>query len=71
VRHVEAQCLGSVEIDYRLVFCRGFHRQVGRLLALEDASHVNAGLSKPIVDVRTITSQSSSKGKFTRGAGNE
>ena len=36
-RHVEAQRLGSLEVDHKLVFGRRLHRQVGRLLALEDA----------------------------------
>src|SRR6516165_1237628 len=35
-RHVEAERLGGPEIDDQLVLGRRLHRQVGRLLALED-----------------------------------
>src|SRR5215470_15293171 len=36
-RHVEAERLGGLEVDDELVFGRCLHRQVSRLLALEDA----------------------------------
>jgi hypothetical protein len=41
-RNIEAERLGSLEIDHQLVFYRGLHRQVGRLLALQDASGITA-----------------------------
>src|SRR5262249_16303812 len=36
-RHRKAERLGGFEIDYQLVLGRSLHRQVGRLLALENA----------------------------------
>ena len=36
-RHVEAERLGGLEVDDQFVLGRRLHRQVGRLLALEDA----------------------------------
>ena len=36
-RHIEAERLGGLEIDHQFVLGRRLHRQVGRLLALEDA----------------------------------
>ena len=39
-RHVEAERLGGLEIDHQLVLGRRLHRQVGRLLAFEDAIDV-------------------------------
>ena len=39
-RHVEAERLGGLEVDHQLVLGRRLHRQVGRLLALEDAIDV-------------------------------
>ena len=39
-RDVEAKCFGGLEIDRQLVFGRRLHRQVGGLLALEDAIDV-------------------------------
>src|SRR5262249_40381963 len=38
--HFEAEYLGGLEVDYQLVLGRCLHRQVGRLLALEDAIDV-------------------------------
>ena len=37
---VEAERLGGLEVDHQLVLGRRLHRQVGRLLALEDAVDV-------------------------------
>ena len=36
LRHGEAERLGGFEIDNQLILGRRLHRQVGRLLALED-----------------------------------
>ena len=42
-RHREAERLGGLEVDHQLVLGRRLHRQVGRLLALEDAIDVAGG----------------------------
>ena len=39
-RNFEAERLGGLEVDHQLVLGRRLHRQVGRLLALEDAVDV-------------------------------
>ena len=41
---VEAERLGGLEIDDELELGRLHHRQVGRLLALENAADIDAGL---------------------------
>src|SRR6266705_7013474 len=38
--HIEADCLGGSQVDHQLVLGRRLHRQVGRLLPLEDAIDV-------------------------------
>ena len=48
-RHVEAERLGGLEVDHQLVLGRRLHRQVGRLLALEDAIDV-AGARAILID---------------------
>ena len=48
---VEAEGLGGLEIDRQLVLGRRLHRQIGRLLALEDAVDVEA-------ERRTISTES-------------
>jgi hypothetical protein len=47
--HRKAQCLGGLEVDHQLVFRRRLHRQIGRLLALENAIHI-AGRAAELVD---------------------
>src|SRR5262245_13098920 len=42
-RDVEPERLGGLEVDHQLVLGRGLYRQVGRLLALEDAVDVASG----------------------------
>ena len=42
----QAERLGGLEVDDQLDFCRLLDRQVGRLLALEDAAGVNADLTQ-------------------------
>ena len=48
-RHGEAEGLGSLQVDDRLVLGRRLHRQVGRFFALEDAVDV-AGGTPELVD---------------------
>jgi hypothetical protein len=43
VGHSEPKRVGSLEVDYQLVLGRRLHRQVGRLLALEDAVDLASG----------------------------
>ena len=61
-RHVDAQRLGRLQIDHHLVLGRGLHRQVGRLLALEDAVDI-AGCAPVLVDqVRPVGDQAAGGG---------
>ena len=56
-RHVEAQRLGGLEIDDKLILRRRLHRHVGWLLALEDAVDV-AGRAPVLIDpIRPIGDQ--------------
>src|SRR6516164_1876911 len=48
-RHVKAERPGGFEIDDQLIFGRRLHRQVGGLLALEDAIDV-AGCAAVLVE---------------------
>ena len=48
-RHFEAERLGGLEIDRQFEFSCGLHRQITRLLALEDAIDV-AGSAAVLVD---------------------
>jgi hypothetical protein len=45
--YCKTERLGGFQVDHRLVFRRRLHRQVGRLLALEDAIDVAGG--KPVL----------------------
>ena len=56
-RHGEAERLRGLEIDHQLEFGRRLHRQVGRLLALEDAIDVAGGLPVLVDPIRPIGDQ--------------
>jgi hypothetical protein len=45
IRHVESERLGGFEVDDQLDFRRLLHRQVGRLLTLENPPGVDADLA--------------------------
>ena len=56
-RHFEAERFGGLEVDHQLVFGRRLHRQVGRLLALEDAIDVAGREAVLVDDIRPIGDQ--------------
>src|SRR5262245_32869556 len=53
-RYIEAERLGSLDVDRQLVLGRRLHRQVGGLLALEDAIDVAGSAAELVEDIRTI-----------------
>ena len=55
--NVEAERLGGLEVDDQLDLCGLDHRQVCRLLALENAAHIDAGLAKRIRQICSIAHQ--------------
>src|SRR3954464_6020185 len=65
-RHREAERLGGLEVEHREVFGRRLHRQVGRLLAPEDAVDVAGGLPVLVEVIGPIGNQaaSGSEGAF-------
>ena len=60
MRTREAERLGGLEIDRKLVLGRRLHRQVGRLLALEDTIDVAGRAAKLVDEIRSIRDQSAS-----------
>ena len=50
-RHGEAERLGGLEVDHQLELDRGLDRQVGRLLALEDAIDIAGRLPELVAPV--------------------
>jgi hypothetical protein len=65
VRDSNAERPGGVEVHDQFEFGRLHDRQVGRLLAFEDAANIDAGLAIPVCNVRPIAHQSADLGKFT------
>src|SRR5262245_33762858 len=53
-RHRKAERLGGFEIDYQLVLGRRLHRQVGRLLALENAVDIAGRLPVLVEQIGTV-----------------
>src|SRR5215472_7877868 len=66
VWHGQSERFGGLQVDDQLVFGWGLHRQVGRLLALEDAIDVAGSLPKLIGRILPVGHQSagSDEGAF-------
>ena len=63
-RYVDAQRSGGLEVEDKFEFDRLHHWQLTRLLTLEDASDVDAGLTISIDDTSSITCQTASLDKL-------
>src|SRR5262245_39403587 len=57
-RDVEAERLGGLEVEDHLVLCRRLHRQVGRLLASENAVNITCGPPIKVEYVGAVVDQS-------------
>jgi hypothetical protein len=55
--NIEAERLCGLEIDHQFVLCRRLHRQLGRLLALEDAVDVAGGVPVLVKQIGPIRNQ--------------
>ena len=64
-RHGEAERLGGLEVDHQLELGRLHDRQVGRLLAFEDAAGIDAELTTLIRIVGSVAHQPAGLGKVT------
>jgi hypothetical protein len=62
-RHFKAERLGGLEVDHKLVLSWRLHRQVSRLLALENAVDIAGGASELIEDIRPIRDQAAGGGE--------
>ena len=56
-RNGEAHCFRGLEVDHEFVLGRRLHRQVGRLLALEDAVNLRRRLPKIVGHIRPVRQQ--------------
>src|SRR5262245_62654782 len=67
VRHREAERLGGLEVDHELELGWVLHRQIGRLLALEDAGDIGGRSSIQVEIVGAIRHQAAGVDKKTEG----
>jgi hypothetical protein len=68
-RHGEAEGLRGLQIDRQLEFGRLLDWQIGRLLSIEDASGVNAGLAFQVGEdgeARSVADQAEAVGDTRR-----
>ena len=63
--HLDAECARRFQVDHELEFGRSPHRQVGGLLALEDAAGIDANLTKRVCNVGSVAHQPAGCHKFT------
>ena len=66
-RHGDAERLGSLQVDNEIVFGRKLHRQLARILALEDAINVSRRLPVLVSYIRPVGDKSTAAGKETMG----
>src|SRR5215475_14380269 len=66
-RDGEAECLGGLEIDDKINFCDLLHREVGRLVAFENAPGIDANLAVIIVEAAAIAHQAAGQDVLTDG----
>ena len=57
LRHSQAQRLGGLEVDRQFVLGRCLHRQVGRLIALEDSVDIPRRALALVEEIRPIRNQ--------------
>ena len=66
-RNVEAESLGGLEVDHKLILCRRLHRKVRWFLAPENTVHV-AGRATVLTDgVRSVAGKTSRSDKVAIG----
>src|SRR5712671_6730788 len=63
-RDGEAERVSSLEINEQLDFRALLHRQVSRLLALEDAARVDASKTKVVRNIPAVAHQAAGRGKL-------
>src|SRR5437868_15388061 len=64
VRKYEAQSLRSFQIEHQLEFCRLHNWQIARLLAVEDASDIDAGMTVGVGQSGRVAHQAAGHGVF-------
>ena len=52
LRYFQVDLLSGLEVQHQLVLRRRLHRQIGRLLALEDAVDIGGGLPEQAGQIR-------------------
>src|SRR2546429_9604280 len=69
--YFEAKRLCGLEVDHELELCRQHNRQITRLIAFEDASGINAGLTVCIVNAGRVAHQTADLGSLARNRSRE
>ena len=65
-RHVDAERLGGLEVDHQFVLGRRLHRQVGRLLALENAVDIASRAAVLVDKIGPVGDQAAGRDEIAR-----
>src|SRR5262249_32658658 len=65
-RHIESQCIGSLQIDHQFELGRRLQGKIARISALQDPVDVGCGASEDIAGIDAVGNQTAARSKHAQ-----